>query len=653
MVKPNRPQKYIFSKSDSDSDSSDEISESVMSKTKSKSSSRKSQIKAKAKSESESESETDEPQSESLESIMKHSHKKSVNKVQTKAAGSKTKATRRVVTRATKPKITKSDSDSESESESEKKPPKKAGSKTKITTRNLDSDSDERVPSRKVIKKPVKTKITTRNLDSDSESEKKTSKKKAVICRKSSSSSSSSSGSEPKSKSKVKTKSKSIRPILNSNMEIDIDDEFQLGGEDSDSDTSYDEAVKSELQLPKSKTIGTTNPKLIDIRLAQIVGALRNIEIKPLIDINDSNAKRATSSGLSKKVLDANVIFSQMKVTLVYIKSGTTGHTFCATSIANPNIRFAIKVCAFPKDDYGYVTNPSRPENVELRILKLLSNFVIFRKTPHLVLPICAFNTKISHFTKMPENINELNDDKGESYKEFLDRYRAGEFHPVVSVLISEWCDGGDLLDYIRNNYKTMTIRMWTVIFFQILYTLARIHMEHPSFRHNDLKANNILLQKIQNEEQSIRYNYKIGNKSFMIPSIGFQSKIWDFDFACIGGYIENNKVNASWTRRISITRDRNKYYDIHYFFNSLSSRRFFRHFHTGGAPQEIVEFVKRVVPEGYRSVPKQPGKQRVSNKFVNHKGRLRVNIEYTTPYKIIMEDPLFENYRFPIIKDD
>ena len=29
----------------------------------------------------------------------------------------------------------------------------------------------------------------------------------------------------------------------------------------------------------------------------------------------------------------------------------------------------------------------------------------------------------------------------------------------VISVLISEWANGGDLLDYIRDNYKTLKIK--------------------------------------------------------------------------------------------------------------------------------------------------------------------------------------------------
>ena len=52
------------------------------------------------------------------------------------------------------------------------------------------------------------------------------------------------------------------------------------------------------------------------------------------------------------------------------------------------NVAFAVKVCAYPKDDYGAMNNSSRPENAEFRMLKLLSYYVVKMRTPHFVLPI-------------------------------------------------------------------------------------------------------------------------------------------------------------------------------------------------------------------------------------------------------------------------
>ena len=142
---------------------------------------------------------------------------------------------------------------------------------------------------------------------------------------------------------------------------------------------------------------------------------------------------------------------------------------------------------------------------------------------------------------------------------------------------------------------------------------------------------------------------------NFYIPNINLQIKIWDFDFACIDGIIENNKVNADWTRRMNITKKENKYYDMHYFFNTLISKRFFPQFYES-VPQPIIDFIHRIIPlefRGYRQHVKKNGikyKYGINYDYVNKKGRIQVDTEFTTPYKIIMEDPLFEKYRFKTV---
>ncbi|AEJ34639.1 S/T protein kinase [Acanthamoeba polyphaga mimivirus] len=153
------------------------------------------------------------------------------------------------------------------------------------------------------------------------------------------------------------------------------------------------------------------------------------------------------------------------------------------------------------------------------------------------------------------------------------------------------------------------------------------------------MKANNILVEKTDNKHEGPDkwYRYSLGSHVFIIPGIGIQIKIWDFDFASIDGIVENKKVNADWTKKINISKKKNMYYDMHYFFNTLISKRFFPQFYEGGVPQEIVDFVHRIVPEEFRN----------GSDNINKKGRILVDVEYTTPFKVIMTDPLFEKYRY------
>ena len=249
-----------------------------------------------------------------------------------------------------------------------------------------------------------------------------------------------------------------------------------------------------------------------------------------------------------------------------------------------------------------------------------------------MVLPIGTFNTNIRPFLSLGKN--GIVDNK--KYAQFIKRYKKGDLHNEVSVLISEWADGGDLLEYIRSNYKTITLREWRVILFQIISALAVIQAKYPGFRHNDLKANNILIQNIESRNKNNKFKYKINNQVYILPNIGVQIKLWDFDFACIEGVVDNTKVNAEWTDKINVNCKKNRYYDIHYFFNTLVRKGFFPEFwDTPEISKQVKDFIKRIVPDEYKSGPK-----------IAERGRLLVDEEYIIPDDILKTDPFFERLR-------
>lgn len=64
--------------------------------------------------------------------------------------------------------------------------------------------------------------------------------------------------------------------------------------------------------------------------------------------------------------------------------------------------------------------------------------------------------------------------------------------------------------------------------------------------------------------------------EKYNVTNIGYQIKLWDFDFACIPGVIKNSKVSADCTTNINVIPEKNRYYDIHYFFNTLIKKPFF-----------------------------------------------------------------------------
>ena len=341
---------------------------------------------------------------------------------------------------------------------------------------------------------------------------------------------------------------------------------------------------------------------------------------------------------LPKKYVDFGKAINELGGKLLYIKSGSTGHTFKGIHLPpNPKQKkpYAVKIVAYPKkENYGDMYNIKRPENTEILMIKLLSYFVINNQTPHIVLPITTFNTSIKPFLTLTKT--KIIDNK--KFDQFIERYEKGEYYQNVSVLVSEWANNGDLLDYIRKNYKKFTLKEWKILFFQILSVLAIIQNKYPAFRHNDMKANNILIHTIDIDDDNKKYYYKINDQVYIIPNIGFQIKLWDFDFACIPNIIDNAKVEAEWTTQINIKPIQHRYYDIHYFFNTLSRKGFFPEILSDKIPPKVVEFINRVVPDKFRT-----------GKYVSDRGRLLVDEEYLTPDQILKTDKFFKSIRLKV----
>lgn len=300
---------------------------------------------------------------------------------------------------------------------------------------------------------------------------------------------------------------------------------------------------------------------------------------------------------------------------------------------------YAVKVVAYPKrEKYKSMHDIRRPENAELAMIKLLSYFVINRRTPHIVLPMTTFNTSIRPFVNL---VNEGKIDKNDKkYNEFVENYKKNKYYNSVSILISEWANKGDLLDFMKKNYKKFSIKIWKVLFFQIISVLAVIQSKFPSFRHNDLKANNVLIHKIsnllENSNKRMTTRYVINKCIYNVPNIGYQIKLWDFDFSAIPGIIDNYKVNDKWTDEINIKPIQNRYYDIHYFFNTLIKKWFFIDLiNDNHVPNKIKNFINRIIPQSYQK-----------GKYVSQRARILINDEYTTPDYILKNDPLFDNFR-------
>lgn len=333
-------------------------------------------------------------------------------------------------------------------------------------------------------------------------------------------------------------------------------------------------------------------------------------------------------------------VLGEMKAKLRYISSGSTGHFFKGVIVKDTNkpvsdksnieCYFGLKLTPYLKcSRYHSIYDITRPENTELNMLRCLSYFVLSGQTRHLLLPVQSFYCPIHEFEKILD-INKIIDSK-QKYKKFIQEYKSDKYDKTVSVLVSELASEGDFLGYIRANWPLIKPQHWKIFFFQLLSVLAVIQLTFPNFRHNDLKANNILLHRI---DKTVKCTYHINKHNYVLPPSDLLIKMWDFDFACIPGYVDNIKVHEKWTKELNITTKQNRYYDIHFFFYTL--QLFFpRIMDEKYAGKETIEFINDVVPPLYKSKSK-----------ATDKGRLLVNDEYITPLQLLENHKYFDEFR-------
>lgn len=379
-----------------------------------------------------------------------------------------------------------------------------------------------------------------------------------------------------------------------------------------------------------------------------------------------SNSKTSEDNFFyEKKIVKFSDFFQNLQLKLEFINIGATGIVFKAVDIATNTPVCAIKVSSYSRNIQGDRQNDQRPENVDILISKLLSEFVTKGKTPHIILPLACFHTKLKDvidFCNINTKVNEGN--KSKPFSEFISSYNKNTFDDFAQILLMEWCEEGDLYTYIKKNYKSMKVVHWAAIFFQLLFTLCKIYEKYPNFRHNDLKPNNILVKKVKfdtdlNNTQENTILYILDSKwNFVVPNIGINILIADFDFASIKGIIENTKVNCKWAVSYNICSNKDHYYDIHFFFGQILSGNFFRPIleDPNSIPTEIKQFLERVIPTRYRSEYKSSRKDNDSDEntrrnklnkgILTDKGRILVRESVTDPFRLLTEDPLFKPFR-------
>jgi hypothetical protein len=166
-------------------------------------------------------------------------------------------------------------------------------------------------------------------------------------------------------------------------------------------------------------------------------------------------------------------------------------------------------------------SNPNNSVNVDKIIAYLLSDLVIHKKTRNILVNVNNFDVNTKDLLL------------------FLKKYKDIKVSGVLSVTIRE------------HFYKLVTLREHIEAeptlenmkdsIFQVLNTINVIQSMYPTFRHNKLDVDTIMVYKTN--EKSV--NYKVDEKSYPFTSTG-EVKITNFLESNMKDYIDNNFMNKT-----------------------------------------------------------------------------------------------------------
>lgn len=188
-------------------------------------------------------------------------------------------------------------------------------------------------------------------------------------------------------------------------------------------------------------------------------------------------------------------------------------------------------------------------------------------------------------------------------------------------ITLTPWVYWGSLSDFIKKIPADQTVleACWFSFLFQSFYMLAVLHLHFPSWRHNDLHIGNVLVGKISPRTEIWS---DLPGLQFHVPNHGIRIFMWDLDCSSLSPSFAPHLIECYGMSQVA-----NRYYDLHTLCNHLLL------FHSSTIPPEARRLLDDVVPLQYR-------------RSAEVYGRLREQIEFTTPNQILLSHSYFQNAR-------
>ena len=138
------------------------------------------------------------------------------------------------------------------------------------------------------------------------------------------------------------------------------------------------------------------------------------------------------------------------------------------------------------------VLNASEPCNVEAELMRKFRSLILSDITPSL--PLLYMFTVVNDWrvlNNVESNIFVNRDQVSGKETRWLEELQRGRIRNQAMCIFMEHVRGGSLRGNARS--KPLTSLQWSVVLFQVFYTLAVLD-DHWKFRHNDLHLGNIAL---------------------------------------------------------------------------------------------------------------------------------------------------------------
>jgi hypothetical protein len=186
------------------------------------------------------------------------------------------------------------------------------------------------------------------------------------------------------------------------------------------------------------------------------------------------------------------------------------------------------------------VLNASEPCNVEAELMRKFRTLILNDITP--CLPLLYMFTVVNdwqNLNNIENNIFVNRDQVSGKETKWLEELQHGKIRSQAMCIFMEHVRGGSLRGNARS--KPLTPLQWSVVLFQVFYTLAVLD-DVCKFRHNDLHLGNIALHT-RKPKSTQCFNWHFKGVDHWLPNVGFEARIIDFDWSTCEGIV-NSKVS-------------------------------------------------------------------------------------------------------------